>query len=58
MPRASGRLHAIFAIYTNQREYFFCYTRFGRVIFFVQTILKKKFTLFEGTSHFDVNRRW
>ena len=41
MPRASGRLHAIFAIYTNQREYFFCYTRFGRVIFFVQTILKK-----------------
>ena len=41
-----------------QFTYLFCYTRFHHVIFFVQAILKKKFTFFEGKSHFGVNRRW
>lgn len=52
MPRISGRLHAIFTISANQREYFFGYTRFRHVISFVQTILKKKFTLLGKKSSF------
>lgn len=52
MPRFSGRLHAAFIIFANQREHFFCYTRFCRVIFSVQIILKKKFTLLGRESLF------
>ena len=52
MPRFSGRLHAAFIIFANQREHFFCYTRFCRVVFSVQIILWKKFTLLGRESLF------
>lgn len=52
MPRISEQLHANFTISANQREYFFGYTRFRHVISFVQTILKKKFTLLGRKSPF------
>lgn len=58
MPRFSGRLHANFTIRANQRECFFCYTRFCHVVFFVQTFLLKMFTLLGGNSHVGVNRQW
>lgn len=41
-----------FAISANQREYSFGNTRFRHVISFVQTILKKKFTLLGKKSPF------
>lgn len=58
MPRISERLHAVLQFYANQREYFFCDTRFRYVIIFAQTIFLKKFTLFGGIFHFGVNHRW
>lgn len=52
MPRIPERLHAIFTISVNLREYFFGDTRFGHVISFVQITLKKKFTLWGRKSSF------
>ena len=58
MPRFSGRLHAVFIIFANQREHIFCYTRFCRVIFSVQIILKKSSRFWGGNPYFGVNRQW
>ena len=58
MPRIQRRLHAIFTIIANQREFLFCYTRFRYVIFFVQTTPKNKFTFLGENLHFSVNLQW
>ena len=51
MPRISKRVHAIHTIFVEQRECFFCYTRFHHVFILVKPFLLKKFTLFGGNHH-------
>ena len=59
MPRFSGRLHAVFIIFANQREHIFLlYTILSCNFLRSNHPLKKSSRFWGGNPYFCVNRQW